>query len=1324
MNANTPLDFLSRLAGAWADWALAASWQLALLVALVALAAFASRRLSARFRYLLWMLVLIKALTPPSFGTAWSIGNWAGPDLWHKTRGQVMSAFAAPQPSTAVTAQSPPPAAVALAARPIGPGEEPIVAVESKVPDAPILARAATLSASALALAVWLSGFTLLALFIVLRTWRLSRALTRVSEVDEGPLRVTLERLALRLGRSDPPALLLTDTVSSPFLFGLCRPCIVLPASLPENLSPEQLEDVLLHELTHWRRRDLPAAWLQIFVQALFWFHPLVWLAGAQMRHERECACDEEALQSGCSQARRYGESLLRVLLAARGRSAAALGFLGIFERNTRLQRRLEEIMSQENKTRRFGIWAWLSLILFAGACLPMGAAKVGQAVVSNGGRSALQFDGQHDYLEVVDHPSLALEQSTIIEGWIKVHEASGETALLSKEIPWKSGYALIVSGGTNAKAFDLIFAIGYGQRFVNLSAPDVIPRDQWTHVMAIYGREENELWVNFQEVASQRRQQSASAAAVPLRIGKGSGALGRYFDGEIASLRFWRYDYPHQRDVNYDRIQLDGSEPGLVAGWDFFNTNGALVDKSPNKLQARRGKNRDLKQVPLSDLAFKEKSEARLYGTGPQWQRPFQDDPAVRGHWTAVDFVSEIHQFVPGRKQWQENLYLQELDFLPNGKMAQVWSWTCGWLWHPGDHSEGQYEIRSMDGRPYLFMEWVSGDVTLRGMKPHYYVFAKDETTRNTNGKMGAMGQGGERSAPASAQAPAPATSTSPDDESTLARQRDEALARGDLIGALDKEMARVTLRAQMGHPYKDKIDLASLWPDFISRNKPSREAIAESEKRVREYLQAHREDPDFPWRLHDLMAAMSESLGQRETAAKEMDLALETYPTINYIEPSKHSKYQHLLNQRAGMVWDAQGVEAAEKFVLGRLAGDPKSDYFFAPWWREQYEKKGQMDRYARLLSQVRQRYQQRAEKFPEKRPLVERYLSEPEMQNANAIKPVAGEQNPNDTWIVSFKGKPPYQPRTPRELLDASGKLAPGTRTHDFRVETKDGELIGHILVDGQAGKQSVVDMLNANAKLMLVVAEPGTPEALKAHAHIGYAPDTTAAAPLAVPGEPPKILSTSPAVGAKDVDPATAEITVTFDRDMQGGMSWTGGPPQFPPIPDGARGVWRDKRTCALPVKLEAGHFYRVGINSTSFQNFKSADGVPARPSAIYFTTRGAGAAQAAMTQKPEIVSMEPANGAAGVDSGLKELRVTFNMPMGGGFSWCGGGPNFPEIPQGQRPSWSEDHRTCILPVKLKSGWEYQLGLNSPSAKNFQSEGGVPLEPVVYSWTTKQ
>ena len=227
----------------------------------------------------------------------------------------------------------------------------------------------------------------------------------------------------------------------------------------------------------------------------------------------------------------------------------------------------------------------------------------------------------------------------------------------------------------------------------------------------------------------------------------------------------------------------------------------------------------------------------------------------------------------------------------------------------------------------------------------------------------------------------------------------------------------------------------------------------------------------------------------------------------------------------------------------------------------------------------------------------------------------------------------------------------------------------------------------------------------------------------AAPAQPKEGPPRIIATSPKVGETEVSPSITEITVTFDRDMSKGFSWTGSGPDYPPGAEGQKVHWRDKRTCVFPVKLQGARYYRVGINSTSYQNFQSEDGVPAHTSAIYFTTVGASQELKRKVSKPFIVGLEPKNGCKDVDAGLKELRVTFSVPMGGGFSWTGSGAEYPTIPEGKKPFWTEDKKTCVLPVELQPGHEYHLGLNSPSHKNFQSAGGVPLDPIAYSFSTK-
>lgn len=216
--------------------------------------------------------------------------------------------------------------------------------------------------------------------------------------------------------------------------------------------------------------------------------------------------------------------------------------------------------------------------------------------------------------------------------------------------------------------------------------------------------------------------------------------------------------------------------------------------------------------------------------------------------------------------------------------------------------------------------------------------------------------------------------------------------------------------------------------------------------------------------------------------------------------------------------------------------------------------------------------------------------------------------------------------------------------------------------------------------------------------------------------------PRIVATSPKNGATDVDPGLTEITVTFDQDMEEGMSWTGGGALFPVIPNGKQAAWRDKRTCVLPVKLVAGHRYRVGINAPSYRSFRSSGGVEVTPTAIVFTTAGATSGRPQAGGSPKVVSTNPANGAQDVSPSLTMLSVTFNVVMNEGCSWTGGGPEFPTIPDGRRAYWTKDHKTCVLPVSLKPDSNYRLGLNSVSFKNFQSAEGVPLDPVAYTFKT--
>jgi beta-lactamase regulating signal transducer with metallopeptidase domain len=92
---------------------------------------------------------------------------------------------------------------------------------------------------------------------------------------------------------------LASDASMGPGVFGWFTPRLLWPLGISDHLDDSQIEAILAHELSHIGRYDNLIAAAQMGVQALFWFHPLVWWIEARLIEERERAFDEEVLSMG-----------------------------------------------------------------------------------------------------------------------------------------------------------------------------------------------------------------------------------------------------------------------------------------------------------------------------------------------------------------------------------------------------------------------------------------------------------------------------------------------------------------------------------------------------------------------------------------------------------------------------------------------------------------------------------------------------------------------------------------------------------------------------------------------------------------------------------------------------------------------------------------------------------------------------------------------------------------------------------------------------------------------------------------------------------------
>jgi bla regulator protein BlaR1 len=263
-------------------------WQSTLFALAAALLTLILRKNHARARYWLWLAASVKFLIPFSLlaglgsHLAWSHGSAGTNDGLYFAMEEVSQPFT-----------------------------QPAMSMISRATPSTVFSSLMRLLPSLLA-AVWLCGFLVVVFAWYMRWRRISAAVRDARPLREGREVETLRRLERIAGRRKRIELLLSQTSLEPGIFGIARPVLVWPKGISERLEDAHLEVILAHELWHVRRRDNLAAALHMLVEAIFWFHPIVWWLGERLVEERERACDEEVLESG-SDRQIYAESILKI---------------------------------------------------------------------------------------------------------------------------------------------------------------------------------------------------------------------------------------------------------------------------------------------------------------------------------------------------------------------------------------------------------------------------------------------------------------------------------------------------------------------------------------------------------------------------------------------------------------------------------------------------------------------------------------------------------------------------------------------------------------------------------------------------------------------------------------------------------------------------------------------------------------------------------------------------------------------------------------------------------------------------------------------------
>lgn len=223
---------------------------------------FISKRFSSSWQYYVWLIVLVSMILPVRLAKKPVNVDLSQEKTFYSSEPQ-KAAISEPLPEVDI----PDGAAV------------PVAEIEKKGFD---------LSVYEVIPIIWLFGAAVFMLCALISYWRFLFYKRKCSVITEDC--EEFYRIKDKLGIKRGIVLKKSDDVSAPMLAGVFKPVIYIPEN---KIGREGLEMIFMHELTHYKRRDLWYKWFSLIVNALHWFNPFIYLAVKNINEACELSCDE-----------------------------------------------------------------------------------------------------------------------------------------------------------------------------------------------------------------------------------------------------------------------------------------------------------------------------------------------------------------------------------------------------------------------------------------------------------------------------------------------------------------------------------------------------------------------------------------------------------------------------------------------------------------------------------------------------------------------------------------------------------------------------------------------------------------------------------------------------------------------------------------------------------------------------------------------------------------------------------------------------------------------------------------------------------------------
>lgn len=213
---------------------------------------------------------------------------------------------------------------------------------------------------------IWLLGVLVFSGIFVFSYYKLKYNIKKHEVATDKNIMEIVNKSKTKLGFQGEIKVISTNSIKTPFVLGVSKPKLVLPENLTEYLSNEEIEYIILHELSHIKQKDVAIIWVSTILQILHWFNPVIWYAFSKMRRDCEFACDEYVMYYLNSQERKqYGHTILNVLNGIANQKTLP-GTTGIANNKSDLVRRVKMISNFKRPTVKLSVIA-ISLIVLTG---------------------------------------------------------------------------------------------------------------------------------------------------------------------------------------------------------------------------------------------------------------------------------------------------------------------------------------------------------------------------------------------------------------------------------------------------------------------------------------------------------------------------------------------------------------------------------------------------------------------------------------------------------------------------------------------------------------------------------------------------------------------------------------------------------------------------------------------------------------------------------------------------------------------------------------------------------------------------------------------